>query len=380
MRSPLPFMLSVLCLVSCTIAANIPRLNREPTSGKLFYTIFPKNGTDTSKTREFVQNIVGTEDLLPWTDLEEHLVSWTVEASPDEVGKLREYADVDNVVDFHPLQVTTEQGTSENITLPVRIMEIIGSLIKREDSMEVPAQKGSIEAEDLGYLVIPRDGRNKDEYDKTEQYLIELLGKKNVQQPLIRKQTQTLLWWPPVSELTRDNNFTAQTTVEISIGEVEQRQQTNVENAVGYQPPNRRIEYGTSETNTPLVCDTDTVDGINLKRRTQNSRDGTNQDETKKTEEFLKSVVTAKYVEQPFIRHGRLRFWIIDKATPDGSQKILNNPGVKSLELNDACEPKDAYGPKDTFEFSEILSSSGPHSMSLPTYKTEVRRDIKYAT
>lgn len=111
MRSLLSFVTYVLCVISCTLAANLPRLNRQPAPGKAFYTIFPKGGTDSTKTSEFVRNVVGAKDLLPWTNLQEQLVSWTVEASPEEASKLRGYADVDNVIEFHPAEQPTEPGT-----------------------------------------------------------------------------------------------------------------------------------------------------------------------------------------------------------------------------------------------------------------------------
>lgn len=111
MHSPLLLFTSVLCLISCALASNLPRLDRQPTPGNTFYTIFPKNGTETSKTSDFVKDIVGTDDLLPWTNLKDQLISWTVEASPDEASKLRAYPDVESVVEFHP----PEQPTSANV-------------------------------------------------------------------------------------------------------------------------------------------------------------------------------------------------------------------------------------------------------------------------
>ena len=120
MRSLLPLLISIVCLVSCALAANLPRLDRQPSPGNEFYTVFPKDGTDTSKTSEFVKSIVGAEDLLPWTNLQEQLVSWTVEASPNEATRIREYADVERVVVFQPLSQPTPQSSTSPATRAVR--------------------------------------------------------------------------------------------------------------------------------------------------------------------------------------------------------------------------------------------------------------------
>lgn len=120
MQSPLQLFVSILCLVSYTLAANLPRIDRQPAPGKAFYTVFPKDSADTSKTTDFVKNIVGAEDLLPWTDLDEKLISWTVEASTDEAAQLRSYADVDSVAEFHPPKAPTENSTPPVATPTVR--------------------------------------------------------------------------------------------------------------------------------------------------------------------------------------------------------------------------------------------------------------------
>lgn len=53
-----------------------------------------------SATEVFVKQTVGTEDLPPRTNVEESLVSWTVEASLEEFGILTANAGVDHVVHF----------------------------------------------------------------------------------------------------------------------------------------------------------------------------------------------------------------------------------------------------------------------------------------
>jgi hypothetical protein len=106
MRSFLQFVLSVLCLVSCILAANLPRYDSQsapqPTPGKTYYTVFPKNGTDISKTGDFIKELVGAEDLLPWSDVNDQLMHWTVEASPDQVSQLQGNTGIDHVTEFNP--------------------------------------------------------------------------------------------------------------------------------------------------------------------------------------------------------------------------------------------------------------------------------------
>ncbi len=106
MRSFLQFALSVLCLVTCILATNLPQYDSrsapQPTSEKTYYTVFPKNGTDISKTGAFIKELVGVEDLLPWSDVNDQLMHWTVEASLDQVSQLRGNTGIDHVTEFNP--------------------------------------------------------------------------------------------------------------------------------------------------------------------------------------------------------------------------------------------------------------------------------------
>lgn len=106
MRSFLQFVLSVLCLVSCILAANLPQNDSQsspqPTPGKKYYTVFPKNGTDVSKTVDFIKELVGTGDLFPWSDVEDQLMHWTVEASPDQASQLQSSTGINHITEFDP--------------------------------------------------------------------------------------------------------------------------------------------------------------------------------------------------------------------------------------------------------------------------------------
>jgi hypothetical protein len=101
----LNLLFSFLCIFSCVLAANVPPVSHsvpQPASGKAFYKVFPKNEIETSQTSEFIKKIVGTEDLLPWTDVMNKLMHWTVEASLEEVNQLKANPGVDRVEEFHP--------------------------------------------------------------------------------------------------------------------------------------------------------------------------------------------------------------------------------------------------------------------------------------
>jgi len=106
MRSFSQFAISVLLLVSCITAANLPQRDsqstQQPSPGKAYFTVFPKNGTDISETADFIKELLGTEDLLPWSDVQDQLMHWTVEASPDQVSQLQGNTGVDHVTEFNP--------------------------------------------------------------------------------------------------------------------------------------------------------------------------------------------------------------------------------------------------------------------------------------
>ncbi|RTE72385.1 hypothetical protein BHE90_013197 [Fusarium euwallaceae] len=68
-----------------------------PKKGKDLYTVFPKQGTDTTVTMEFIKSTVNNHDLRPWTDVCGQLMSWTVEASPSQVSHLEGHGSIDHV-------------------------------------------------------------------------------------------------------------------------------------------------------------------------------------------------------------------------------------------------------------------------------------------
>lgn len=102
----LKYVLSILCLVSCSLAANLPRLDSQsapqPAPGKSYYTVFPKDDANIADTADFIKQTVSAEDLLPWSDVKDQLMHWTVEASPVEVSKLKSHTGIDHLDEFHP--------------------------------------------------------------------------------------------------------------------------------------------------------------------------------------------------------------------------------------------------------------------------------------
>lgn len=137
-----------------------------PSPGKLYYTVFPKSDTDISKTGDFIKQLVGVEDLLPWSDVNDNLMHWTVEASLDQVSQLQGNTGIDHVDEFNP----PAPPTTTQIT---RDIPAVDWLAERQNE---PTEK---------YMVWATDGKNQDQTNQTEQYLQNLVGKENVRPPFI---------------------------------------------------------------------------------------------------------------------------------------------------------------------------------------------------
>lgn len=120
--------------------------------GKDLYTVFPKQGTDTAATMEFIKSTVNNHDLHPWTDVHEQLMSWTVEASPSEVTQLEGHEGIDRVA---KLEIPKDHNR-----------------LRQDDSLE---QKSTI---------YPVDGQNLDQCNATGAFLRALLNDK-VNEPRI---------------------------------------------------------------------------------------------------------------------------------------------------------------------------------------------------
>ncbi|KAK6063014.1 Subtilisin-like protease 3 [Seiridium cupressi] len=141
----LPLIMALLGLNTWTIATDVPRASRQPALGKAFYTLFPKQGIDLSATEKFVKSITHADDLLPWADISDTLVSWTVEASPDEIETLKSNDGIGRVV-------------------------YTNSPTKREDVKN--------------YIVHPVDGYNKVQCNATQLFLENLIKPHQLTPPL----------------------------------------------------------------------------------------------------------------------------------------------------------------------------------------------------
>jgi hypothetical protein len=106
MRSFSQLVLAALCLVGGVLATDLPQDGGlsppQPAPGKAYYTVFPKSGTDVSTTGDFIKEVVGTQDLLPWSDVSDQLMHWTVEATLDQVSQLQDNSGIDHVTEFDP--------------------------------------------------------------------------------------------------------------------------------------------------------------------------------------------------------------------------------------------------------------------------------------
>jgi hypothetical protein len=156
--------LSFFCLFSCILAANVSPVSHsvpQPASGKAYYKVFPQHDIDTSKTSEFIKKTVGAEDLLPWTDVKDKLMYWTVEASVEKVIQLKSNDGIDRVDEFHPpAPPVVTRSTSEV-----------------DAATESPA-KGQ-ETTDR-YLVVAVLNKSPAEHLQTQQALENPVGKENV--------------------------------------------------------------------------------------------------------------------------------------------------------------------------------------------------------
>lgn len=156
-----------------------------PAPNKDFYTIYPKNGTDTSKTGDYITGIVGNDDLQPWTNLQQQLISWTVEASPNEAEQLRGYGDIESVGLFIPPKPPGNSSTSANLTMVTRAMNL--------DSDAQLSKGDQPPNEGVGYVVHPHDGSDKAATDQTDKNLKQLLGG-DYQGPGIIINDQVAFW------------------------------------------------------------------------------------------------------------------------------------------------------------------------------------------
>lgn len=116
---PLTLHLFVLSLFSSILATNLPQRDSQSAtvspSGKQYYTVFPKSDADITQTSDFIKQVVGVEDLLPWSDVNDNLMHWTVEASLDEVSQLQRNTGIDHVDEFHPPAPPTTTRTTRDV-------------------------------------------------------------------------------------------------------------------------------------------------------------------------------------------------------------------------------------------------------------------------
>ncbi|TVY78560.1 Subtilisin-like protease [Lachnellula suecica] len=136
---------------------------------KAFYIVFPKNGTEISKTSDFIKTVLNTEDISPWTEPQEPFISWNVEASPNEAAQLKGYADIDRVVELHPV---TQPPT----------MTYDGNTNRVARDISDPAAEKFI---DGSYAIIPRDGKDTAATNTTQHNLENIFGVDNLEPPLV---------------------------------------------------------------------------------------------------------------------------------------------------------------------------------------------------
>jgi hypothetical protein len=173
-------LLSLFSLISSIVAANIPltvsHSNSQPTSGKSYYQIYLKDDTDTTSTSEFIQSIVGAENLFTWIGVNDRLMHWTVEASPEEVTQLKANKDIDRLDKSHPPLPSAVIKYTDDITISI-------SLPNRQNP------------EIAWYGVSPTDGGNTTETSQTQKALQLLLGDNQIKPPEVRKDGLVYYWY-----------------------------------------------------------------------------------------------------------------------------------------------------------------------------------------
>lgn len=109
--------ISILSVLTATAAAapmNTGFLDpvATPDAGKAFYTVYPQQNADHDTTANYIKSVVGEQDLLPWTNTKDQLLSWTIEATSDEAAKVKTSSGVDRVETFVPPAVPASWGTN----------------------------------------------------------------------------------------------------------------------------------------------------------------------------------------------------------------------------------------------------------------------------
>lgn len=153
-----------LFLSSFVLSAEISR--PEPKSGNDFYNIFPKEGADLPQAVDFIKETVGADDLYPWTDVQNHLKHWTVEASAEEVVKLQGHVGIEKV---------------SKLELPPA-------------RAHVPAHETRQVTQGEQYLIRPVDGKNQEQNNATDTVLRGML-KDRIRKPHFSKLNGKLSWW-----------------------------------------------------------------------------------------------------------------------------------------------------------------------------------------
>jgi hypothetical protein len=83
------YLISLVLLTRYGLGANPHGMGRsQEVSHTAYYEVFPSLGTDYGDTGAFIMKIVKTDDPKPYTDSNNMIVSWTVEANNNQVDQL----------------------------------------------------------------------------------------------------------------------------------------------------------------------------------------------------------------------------------------------------------------------------------------------------
>jgi hypothetical protein len=135
------YLFAILLLACCGSSANSTSMAQTgEVSDKALYNIFPTSDTDHGTTGSFIMDLMKTNDLMPWTDVQNNLVSWTVEADTTQVAQLINHPGI-------------KQVTKLDIPAPPE---------KRQHKPDDQVQD---------WMVVPKDAKNAAELQKTFAFL-----------------------------------------------------------------------------------------------------------------------------------------------------------------------------------------------------------------
>ncbi|EHK97231.1 putative Subtilisin-like protease 2 [Glarea lozoyensis 74030] len=288
----LSLLLCFFSILGCLLAANVTSVS-QPAAGKAYYKVFPKDDIDITKTSDFIKGVVGAEDLLPWTDVKDKLMHWTVEASMEEVEVLKGDEGVARVEVFVPP------------TAPV-------SARSAEDSSPEDDEAAK------SYLITPTDGRFPRAVEETRQSLENLVGKDKVHQ--YGGQSGSAIWWYCNLTISQKNDA-------VKISGVK-----NIYEETGDEAQQLPGSHRTRDIALSLKRDESLEIYLVFP-----GKKGSTEEETVEAVKFLQELVGEENVSRPLLSGNAVVFWQCN-LTPTQGDEASKHPGIRAVERSPKME------------------------------------------